>query len=182
MDRSTIAVYEAQAAEWRDRRPARFQDRAERFAASVTPGGMRADLGCGAGLHLPVLGRPVVALDAAFAMLELARDAAPDAALVQADLEALPLRRGSLAGGWARASYLHVARPELPAAFAELHQALQVDAPIQLTMRHGDDDGLLAHDDFPGRFFAGWEPEALRDVLLGAGFRIDDLGVDAEQP
>lgn len=182
MDRSTIAVYEAQAAEWRDRRPARFQDRAERFAASVAPGAMRADLGCGAGLHLPVLGRPVVALDAAFAMLELARDVAPDAGLVQADLEALPFRRAALASGWARASYLHLARAALPAALADLHQALQVDAPIHLTMRHGDGDGLLEHDDFPGRFFAAWHPDQLHDVLVGAGFQVEDLDVDPEQP
>jgi double-stranded uracil-DNA glycosylase len=181
MDRPTIDVYEARASEWRDRRPARFVDRAERFAASVAPGGTRADLGCGAGLHLPLLGRPVVGIDAAHAMLELARDVAPDAALVQADLEALPLRRGSLAGGWARASYLHIARPRLPLALAELHHALRVDGPAHLTMRVAPTDGLLADDDFPGRFFAGWQPEPLADVLVGAGFTVDELTVDAER-
>jgi double-stranded uracil-DNA glycosylase len=182
MDRSTIDVYEARASEWRDRRPARFVDRAERFAAAVAAGGMRADLGCGAGLHLPLLGRPVLGIDAAHAMLVLARDVAPDAGLVQADLEALPLRPGSLDGGWARASYLHIARPWLPAALAELHQALRVDAPAVLTMRLASADGLLADDDFPGRFFAGWQPEPFRDVLVGAGFTVDELTVESERP
>ena len=51
---------------------------------------------------------PTVALDAAAAMVELARDAAPDVPGVQGDLEALPFRRGALGGAWARASYLHV--------------------------------------------------------------------------
>jgi double-stranded uracil-DNA glycosylase len=175
MDRSTIDVYEARASEWRDRRPARFTERAEQFGAVVPSDVMRADLGCGAGLYLPYLGRPVVALDAARAMLELTRGVASDAGLVQADVEALPLRRGSLGGAWARATYLHIPRPRLPAALAELHQVLRVGAPVHLTMRLSDDQGLLASDDFPGRFFAGWQPEPLRDVLVGAGFVVDEL-------
>lgn len=181
MDRATIDVYEARAAEWRDRRPARLTERAERFAASVPSGVRRADLGCGAGLYLPHLGRPVVALDAARAMLELSRGVAPDAVLVQADVEALPLRRASLGGAWARATYLHVSRPRLPAALADLHRAVCVGGPVHLTMRLGDDDGLLADDDFPGRFFAGWQPEPLRDVLVGAGFEVDELSEEQER-
>ena len=175
MDRSTIEVYESRASEWRDRRPARFTERAEQFGASVPSDAMRADLGCGPGLYLPYLGRPVVALDAARAMLELARGVASDAGLVQADVEALPLRRGSLGGAWARATYLHIPRPRLPAALAELHQVLRVGALAHITMRLSDDHGLLAGDDFPGRFFAGWQPEPLRDVLVGAGFFVDEL-------
>jgi TDG/mug DNA glycosylase family protein len=180
MDRPTIDVYEARASEWRDRRSARFAERAEQFGASVPSDAMRADLGCGAGLYLPYLGRPVVALDAARAMLELSRGVASDAGLVQADVEALPLRRGSLGGAWARATYLHIPQPRLPAALAELHQVLRVGAPVHLTMRLGDDDGPLADDDFPGRYFAGWRPEPLRDVLVGAGFVVDELTEEFE--
>ncbi len=143
-------------------------------------GAVRADLGCGAGLHLPYLGRPVVALDAAAAMLELCRDVAPDAALVQADLEGLPFRRGALSGAWARATYLHIPSPRLPFALAELHHAMEVGAPASLTMRAGDRDGPIADDDFPGRFFSGWQPDPLRDVLIGAGFVVDELVADTE--
>lgn len=175
MDRTTVAVYEARAQEWRDSRPARFLERAQALGAAVAPGTVRADLGCGAGLHLPHLGSPVLALDAAGAMLDLARAARPDAWLVQADLEALPLRRGGLGGGWARASYLHLPKVALPAALAELHQALAVGAPAHLTMRAGEEEGTLAADDFPGRLFAGWGVDALADLLVGAGFTVDEL-------
>jgi TDG/mug DNA glycosylase family protein len=175
VDRKTVGVYETRAPEWRDARPARFVERAESLARSALPGGVRVDLGCGAGKHLPHLGRPVVALDAAFAMLELARELAPDVWCMQADLEALPFRRGALAAAWARASYLHVPKAWLPWALAELHQSLAVDAPIDLTMRAGDAEGPLADDDFPGRFFAEWQPEALGTVVVGAGFSIEEL-------
>jgi double-stranded uracil-DNA glycosylase len=175
VDRATVAVYEDRAVEWRDRRPARFVERCEQLAADVSTGGVRADLGCGAGLHLPHLGRPVVALDAAFRMVELSRAAAPDAWCIQADLEALPFRRVALRGAWARASYLHIPKVWLPWAFAELHQALAVDAPAALTMRCGAGEGTLPDDDFAGRFFAEWQPEPLTDVVAGAGFALDEL-------
>jgi double-stranded uracil-DNA glycosylase len=180
VDRKTVGVYETRAPEWRDARPARFVERAEALAASATAGAVRIDLGCGAGKHVPHLGRPVVALDAAFAMLGLAREAARDAWCVQADLEWLPFRRGALGAAWARASYLHVPKAWLPWALAELHQALALGAPIHLTMRAGDAEGPLADDDFPGRFFADWEPDALGRVVTGAGFAIDELALQPE--
>jgi TDG/mug DNA glycosylase family protein len=181
VDRETIAVYEAGAREWRDRRPARFVERAAALAASVPDGEVRLDAGCGAGLHLPTLGEPVVALDGAFSMLELARSSSPRALPVQADLEWLPLRDGAVHGSWARASYLHVPREHLPWALLQLHRALAVGAPGAFTLRHGDGDGPITDDDFPGRRFVDWRPEPLRDVFVGAGFDIDELAVDRER-
>jgi len=173
VDEKTIEVYEAEAERWRDTRPARFSDRAEAMGAALPPGAVRADLGCGAGKHLPFLGTPVVALDGAFAMVRLARDADPAAWPMQADLVDLPLRRGALAAAWARASYLHVPKVDLPRALADLHRVLTVGAPVDLTMRFGTHEGEVEDDEFPGRFFAEWEPEPLRAVLLGAGFSVE---------
>jgi TDG/mug DNA glycosylase family protein len=173
VDERTIQVYEAEAERWRDARPARFAERAEAMGAALPPGAVRADLGCGAGKHLPFLGAPVVALDGAHAMVRLAREAEPACWPVQADLLALPFRRGAIAAGWARASYLHVRRVDLPRALADLHCALAVGAPVDLTMRFGTAEGTLEDDDFPGRLFVEWRPEALQAVLTGAGFGVD---------
>jgi double-stranded uracil-DNA glycosylase len=180
MDRATVDVYEQRAQEWRDKRPARFIERAAALGVSLPPGVVRLDAGCGAGLHLPALGAPVVALDAAFAMLPLARDVMPDAWCVQADLEALPFRRGSIGASWARASYLHVERAGLPWALLQLHRALAVGAPAEFTFRRGDDDGPIDGDDFAGRFFAHWQPDPLADVLAGAGFEIHECSLEAD--
>lgn len=176
-----MAVYEARAPEWRDRRGARFLDRVAVLTGSVAPGGVVADLGCGAGLHLPHLPRPAVALDAALAMVRLARETARDVPAVAGDLEALPFPRGALGGAWARASYLHVARDRLPWALMELHHALAVGAPAHLTMMAGTGEGLLTDDEFPGRFFARWQPDELVAVLGGAGFDVLDV-VDEREP
>ncbi len=108
-------------------------------------------------------------------MVELAREASPDVPGVQGDLEALPFRRGALDGAWARASYLHVARDRLPWALMELHHSLAVGAAAHLTMMHGEGEGPFPNDDFAGRFFAGWHPDELRDVLTGGGFDVVDM-------
>jgi len=171
-------VYEERADDWRDRRRPRFLERVRDLGAAVAPGATVVDLGCGAGLHLPYLPRPAVALDAALAMVRLVRDAAPDAWPVQADLEALPFRRGALGGGWARASYLHVRRERLPLALADLHHALAVGAPAHLLLHAGAHSGTLPDDDFPGRWFSAWEPDELADVFLGAGFTVESCRVD----
>jgi double-stranded uracil-DNA glycosylase len=181
VERDTVEVYERQASEWKARRRPRFRDRARAFAEVVRPGQIRADIGCGPGTYALDLGEPLVALDAARAMLELTRERAPAALLVQADLEALPLRDRSLGGAFARASYLHVPRARLPLALAHLHRATRVGAPIALIMKRGDYEGdQLPDDDFPGRFFASWEPDALVDVVAGAGFVVELVAASVE--
>jgi TDG/mug DNA glycosylase family protein len=181
MERLTVDVYERHAADWRARRPPRRVDAAREFAGRVPAGGIRLDAGSGPGSYTPRLGTPVVAFDAAIAMLRLARQEAPAAWPVQGDLEALPFRRGALAGAWSRAAYLHVERERLPLALADLHRTLRVGAPVELTMKRGDYQGSdLPGDDFPGRFFACWQPAELTDVAVGAGFVVDDLEADDE--
>jgi TDG/mug DNA glycosylase family protein len=178
MERGTVDVYERQAAAWDAARPPRHRPRAAALAARALPGKPRVDLGCGPGGYLTDLGEPVVGVDAAGAMLVLARGKAPGAWLVQADLEALPFRDGSLGAAWARNTYLHVPRERLPLALARLHWALSVDAPVELSVTLGDDDGPWPGDDFPGRLFSRWRPEPLSDLLVGAGFAVEEVRVE----
>ncbi|MCU1457349.1 MAG: hypothetical protein JWL73_1441 [Actinomycetia bacterium] len=180
VDQNTVSVYEQRAGEYRERRPPRHPEWAQALVVAALDG-PRVDLGCGPGSYTGMLGHPVVALDAARAMLELVLDTAPSALRVQADLEALPFRRGSLGAAFARASYLHVSPPRLPLALAGLHHALRVGAPFHGSVRAGTADGPLANDDFPGRYFAEWEEEPLRDVLVGAGFTIDELSHESPE-
>jgi TDG/mug DNA glycosylase family protein len=180
VDRDTVDVYEERAAQWRDTRPARFIERAEVLGRAIPDGIPRLDAGCGAGLHLPALGHPAVALDAAFAMTALAREAEPSSLPVQADLEHLPFRFGALGGSWARASYLHVARTRLPWALMDLHATLRVGAPAEFIYRFGADQDIVDEDDdeFPGRFFAEWGTDALTDIHIGAGFDVHECTHD----
>lgn len=170
-----MAAYEDGATRWRDRGAARFLDRVDVLRALVPRGAVTADLGCGAGFHLPYLPDPSVGLDVTAAMLGLAREAVPAAPLVRADLEHLPFRRGALGAAWARASYLHVVRERLPWALMELHHATGVGAPVHLTMLTGDADGPWEGDPLPGRRFTRWAPERLASLIVGAGFEVVEV-------
>lgn len=178
MDRATVEVYERRADEWAERRSPLHRERAVRLAARILTGLAVADLGCGPGNYLADLGPEAVGIDAAAAMLALAR---PHSKLVQADIEALPLRDRSLGGAWASNSYLHVPRTRLPLALARLHWAMAVGAPVTMSVVVGDGDGAWPGDDFPGRLFAFWQPENLAALLVGAGFEVDDVAVAGER-
>ncbi len=173
MDRRTISIYDTSVAEYEAARSPKHRPRAQAFAATVPPGRLVADLGCGPGTYLGDLPEPPVALDASAPMLRRARAAVPTALPVQADLEALPFRRGTLHGGWARNSYVHVAKAALPRALAELHQALAGDSPAVVSLLTGDDEGVLGDDDLPGRFFARWPEAGAATIVEGAGFVIE---------
>lgn len=186
MDRRTVDVYEASAVGYERRRRAREPERARQFASGLGDG-LRLDLGCGPGLYLELLGEPVVAIDAARAMLVQARRRSPRSLAVQADLERLPLRPGALSGVWASKSLQHVPPASLPMALAGVHRILRVGGRVDLTMFTGA--GVTrSDDDLAGRLFAWWSPEELARVLEGAGFRVDHIaaiptsGGDAHGP
>jgi TDG/mug DNA glycosylase family protein len=175
MDRPTRDVYEARATDWVAKRNPRQIDAAHALASRST--GPSVDLGCGPGWYAPALSPPVIALDAARSMLEVAPQWAPAALRVQADLEALPFRREALGAAWARNSYVHLPAGALPLALADLHRSLAVDAQLVLMLFAGEGEGrsMFADDDFPGRFFSFLEPERVVDLVAGEGFVVDDM-------
>jgi len=180
MDRPTIAIYEGNVDHYETHRPPIHHDRARRFAALRLADLPVLDAGCGPGGYLPYLPRPAVALDAAAAMVARARDVAPDAAVAQGDLAALPFKAAAFGGAWARNSYVHVPSTMLPMALRDLHRTVAVGAPVVASFVPGEGDGTIANDDLPGRFFARWSTDRLNDVFVGAGFT--DVVVDGEQP
>ena len=150
-------------------------------AAGGAPG-PAADLGCGPGWYSPDLGRRVVAVDSALAMLRIAAEEAPHAQAVQADLRNLPFRSGALAGAFASKSYVHLPQSWVPLALADLHRCLPVGAPAFLEVFTGDAEAIeLAGDDFPGRQFSLWPPARFRDVVHGAGFSVEQWTEESDR-
>ena len=173
-------VYEQRAEEWLVHRRRPIPDSLAQFAARVPAGRPRVDLACGPGWHTAALGAPVIASDAARAMLDLVGEHAPDAERVVADLEALPFARGALGGIWAHKCYMHVAAEALPMALADAHRVLEVGGALHVQVT-SDRQHKNADDRFPGRHFEWWPADRLHDVVVGAGFDIDAFVDDGEE-
>ncbi len=176
VDPETAAVYREKARVWRDARVGKPGGPALRLADAVgpSPGAPLLDIGSGPGLLAAHLPEPVIALDPIREMLDLLPDHAPHTMPVQAGASHLPFAAESLGGALAANVYVHVDRPDLPMALAELHRVVQLDAPVELQMFEGDQDLIaLPGDSMGGRRFARWQPDHLRDVVEGAGFAID---------
>jgi TDG/mug DNA glycosylase family protein len=181
MDRATVDVYERRAREWASKRSSPYRARAARLAGRCLPGLPVADLGCGPGSYVRELAGagPVIAIDAAAAMLDLARPSG--AHLIRADIERPALRDRSMGGAWASNSYIHVSRTRLPLALARLHWALAPGAPLAISGIAGQGEGARPGDDFPGRTFTYWQADELVALLAGAGFEVDEVSIEGER-
>ena len=174
MDERTVAAYsgEKAASKFAEKREAYRADRAEVFADGLV--GIRVDVGSGPGLYSQHLGEPLLSLDASYALVRRA-----GGWRVQADLEHLPLRRGTVAGAWASRAHQHIPHERLPLALAELHRAIALDGPLALHLFLGEgSERRPEDDDFPDRLFAWWDRDRLLDVVRGAGFVIEETDAD----
>ena len=178
MDAETRRIYEERSLDYERARTPRWLPEAEALGRRALAGPV-VDLGSGPGWYTGALGPRPVALDGALAMVRRTRERVPDAPGVQADLVALPFRRTSLGGGWARNTYVHLRAVDVPVALADLHRALEVGAPLEATFFGGTGEGrdLFPGADLQGRWFSTWSRDHLVDVVTGAGFDLDELEV-----
>ena len=193
MDRRTAAVYESGARTWIARRDtdAVALRRLRELAAELPRGARVADLGCGPGWFAKKLrhrGHAVLGLDLCAEMLRAARAGDPRGTWLRADLARLPFARESLDAAWAKNSYIHLPFAELAPALADLHGALRPGARVTFSFLAFDPERrarplapgvseLRARGErgLGGRLFTALAPDAARDLVEGAGFRVREI-------
>ena len=73
--------------------------------------------------------------------------------------------------GVATASLLHVVRADLPTVLTRLAAVTRGGGLLRLAVEEGDGEGWSTHGSIRGpRHFTYWRPDALREVLVGAGW------------
>ena len=157
----------------------------DRFCAYLHPGARVLDVGCGPGrdvLHLAERGFWAVGLDRSAGMLREAK-AHGAGRLVQVDARALPFARGSVDGVWACASLLHLPKPELPIALAEIRRALG-HGHVCLILKQGKGEGGRDAEKEQRRLLAYYDPAEVELALERAGFRVMEcrLEPDSRRP
>jgi len=185
--RQTIDAYDADAEHWLTTRydPSRPPLPAALRFREIVGQGVILDLGCGPGRLLADLAEPSIGLDASAGMLALAKELGR-LRLLQADVEALPVKAGGAAGAFANFSLQHLPRAGFRLAIREVRRALKSGGHLELTMHRADarfsdqEDGIRVGDDMPiGRWFSYWEVgdvvQVLEDERL-VMLTVEDLG------
>jgi SAM-dependent methyltransferase len=151
-------------------------DLEDSFVASLPPGGIVGDLGCGPaydGLRLADKGLQVVGIDLSAGMLEVAAQHL-GAHLIQADLRALPIASQHLDGIWNVASMLHIPEHDTVAVLTEFRRIMKPSGSFVLVTALGD---ASRHEAVPyasdeSRWFVYRDPMVLRAQMTDAGFVI----------
>jgi SAM-dependent methyltransferase len=160
----------------------------DRALERIPDGGVVLDLGCGAGLvsaELTPRAR-VVALDVSAGQLALARDRAPDALLVRADLATVAFREGSFDAVVAFWSLIHVRRDLHAGALRRIHGWMRPGGVLIGTLGSGDNPDEWS-DDFFGApmYWSHYAAATNRGLLRDAGFRIlhaEEIEDEGETP
>jgi SAM-dependent methyltransferase len=150
------------------------------LAASLGPGALVLDLGCGTGLptarQLVRAGARVTCVDLSAGMLALARENVPGATFLQADMADLgtggPLAAGSFDGVAAFFSLLMLPRPEIPHALGAIRNLLRPAGLLALSMVEADVDDVAIP--FLGNTIrvSGYLRDELHHVVADAGFDV----------
>ena len=80
-------------------------------------------------------------------------------------------------------AYQHLEPERLPLALAHLHWALEVDSPVFLQLDRGEGTPVRTDDTddiAAGRLFAKWREDDLADVIVGAGFEVEELDAQGD--
>ncbi len=136
------------------------------------------DAGCGAGVPvMPQLvgaGLHPVGLDLSSSQLGLARSLVGGVDLVQADLAALPFRKGSFAGAVSFYSVIHVPRSDHPTVFSEFRRVLHPGGVALVCLGAGD---LPEDDDAESwlgtrMFWSHFDARTNLELLADVGFEV----------
>jgi GNAT superfamily N-acetyltransferase/protein-L-isoaspartate O-methyltransferase len=174
----TRQTYDCIAAEFARRNSAtspRIIEYINALAASLQPGAVVADVGCGPGREAALLrqqGLRAVGLDLSIGQLRAG--GRPDVA--QADMRQLPLRSGSVDAIWCQAALLHIPRQAVPAVLAEFARTVRPGGQLFLLLAEGDGEGFEQASRYGSdrrRWFTLHREPELVALLTGAGFVVD---------
>lgn len=180
MQDPTLQTYEETASQYaqnsKDLHP---HEESKRFL-SLLSGDTILDIGCGAGRDAKVFtdrGYKVLGIDYSSAMIDLARNNAPRATFLQADLKTLTLQT-TFDGAWANVSLLHLPKSELLPALKNLHTHLSPNAILYIKLKEGTGEHLEPDTRYPSaphKFYAYYTIPELQTLLPQANFTVLDI-------
>jgi SAM-dependent methyltransferase len=148
------------------------------FTRRLPPGARVLDAGCGAGVQAALLlaaGCVVTGVDVSGAQLALARELAPGASFIQADMATLALPDGAFDGVCCLYAIIHLPRTEHAATFANFRRMLTPGGYLLLSVGTSDLDSDIEPnwlDAGAAMYWSHYPLEQSLALLADAGFEI----------
>lgn len=161
--------------EWSAAGPVRLQWVA-RLLEELRPGSMILDLGCGSAepaTRLLSERHRVIGVDASFGQLSLARGAAPNAMLVQADMTRLALQNSTVDAVASFYALGHVPSHLHAPLFASIARWLRPGGVLLTSTPVGAGDGIEPNWLGVDMFFGGIGEQATREAVSAAGLQLE---------
>ena len=153
-------------------------DYLDAFAHMLTKDSEVLDLGCGPGTDSKILigrGLKVTGIDLSDEFIRIAKAANPNGAFVQGDMLDLPFDSHTFDGLFAKASLLHLAKPDVPKALREIVRVVKPGAIVHIAIKGGEGEKVIKEDKFGyefERFFSFWKSKDFTALLAEAGLKI----------
>jgi SAM-dependent methyltransferase len=147
-------------------------DELQEFADSAR-GGIVLDVGCAHGRDLRFFssrGFEPIGIDLSRNLLHAARDS--EVELLLMDMRYMGFRREVFDGLWVCASFLHVPKSEADRVLGEFHRILKTACPMYLTVKQGEGERLVEIERGLVRFFAYYDLEEIKKLVLQNRFKI----------
>jgi SAM-dependent methyltransferase len=152
----------------------------DRFAAATAGHGQVCDMGCGPGQvarYLHDAGAAVFGLDLSPRMVELARRLSPGIPFREANMMALDLPDGALAGITAFYAIVNIPEESLLSVFREMHRVLRSGGLLLLAFHVGSE--VIQKEELWGQTvsmdFFFFQTLSIRQRLETAGFTIEEI-------
>src|SRR3989344_5685912 len=150
------------------------------FYRQLIPGKKVIDIGCGAGRDASVFseyGFDYTGIDASGGMLEVACQRVPEAKFILMDFYKLDFPDESFDGFWAAASLLHIPKGKVAGVLQSLYKLIKKGGIgfISVKAKKQLDEGMIEENKVGGikRFFAFYDLEEFKNLLINAGFKIE---------
>lgn len=165
-DRKTLAVYDAQVAEYEQRVAQKPTPGLTEFITSLPPSSHVLDLGCGPGSSALELMKHDFSIDATDGSAEMVARAVVRGVTARQALFHEITGEGIYDGIWANFSLLHLPRAEMPDILSRLRLALKPDGVFHIGLKLGKGEAR----DRLGRFYTYYQEDELVDLLARNGF------------
>jgi ubiquinone/menaquinone biosynthesis C-methylase UbiE len=162
---------------------------ADLFLKSIPPEGTILDIGCGSGRDAKIfseVGYKITGIDFSSEMIKIAKEAAPKATFIEADIQELNFPSQSFNGIWANASLLHIQKNNLKSVLLKIHSLLKDDGIFYMSVKKGNSE-YFGHDkryteNKVYKFWSFYEPDEIADILKENGFDVKKIDITTTQP